>query len=92
MIIAKRKKTILRVMLKKPAKCKCYEQLFDLNSLSIVAKIASELVMSSSDQRRKFIQGIAGGRHTIESTITGRNLNFYVTSKDNKISFCKKIV
>ena len=77
---------------KKHTKCECYLQLFDPNLLSIVAKIVSELVTSSSEQRNKFTQDIIGGGHAIQSTATGRNLNCYVVDKDNKIAFCKNTV
>ena len=36
---------------KNSAKCECYKQLFDPNLLSIAAKIISELVICSSEQR-----------------------------------------
>ena len=60
--------------------------------MAFIAKIASELVISSSEQRNKYAQDIIGSRHAIQSTVTGRNLNCYVVDKENKIAFFKNTI
>ena len=52
-----------------------------------MANVASNLIASATQQKNKFVQDVIGSGYVIQSTVTGRNLLYYVIDKGSKNTF-----